>query len=431
MLVYVLDINGHPLMPTKRFGKVRRMLRDGKAKVIHKEPFTIKLLYEPKASAVQDVTLGVDTGSGKIGASAISNGRVVYASEVQIRNDISKRMDARRANRRNRRYRKTRYRKPRFNNRGNSTRKDRLSPTMISKINSHIREIEFIKSILPISTLVLETGTFDPHLLKMEGHPFNRHWGYQKGPNYGFANSKAACLNRDDYTCQCCKTKKGTLHAHHVIYRSQGGADTLDNLVTLCEECHRKLHAGELKSFESKLNGKKKGRLKHATQMNSIRVQLLKYYPEAIETFGFITKENRQLLGLPKSHTIDACVIASQGKAFDWDLWCFKKKHVPKGEHQQTKYWSKSKNGINFRKLSIGKIFGFKKYDKVSYLGEEYFIKGRSKTSPFRLMDIDGSDVTFEDISPFKYAKTKELIRVTARSTTLCVKQKHIVNSVS
>jgi hypothetical protein len=128
-------------------------------------------------------------------------------------------MDARRDHRRSRRIRKTRYRTARWLNRKNSIKKDRFSPTMISKINSHIREIEFVKSILPISKLVLETGTFDPHLLKMEGKPFNRHWGYQKGPNYGFGNAKAACLNRDNYTCQCCKTKKGTLHAHHIVYR--------------------------------------------------------------------------------------------------------------------------------------------------------------------------------------------------------------------
>src|SRR5574344_378702 len=429
-MVYVLDINGKPLMPTERHGKVRRMLRDGKAKVVRREPFTIKLLYEPKTNVVQSVTLGVDTGSAKIGTAAIANNTVVYASEVQIRNDISKKMDARRAHRRNRSSRKTRYRPARFNNRGNSIKKGRLSPTMRSKLNSHIREVEFIKSILPVSTLVLETGTFDPHLLKMqeEDKPFNRHWGYQKGPNYGFGNAKAACLNRDNYTCQCCKTKKGTLNAHHIVYRSNGGADTLDNLITLCKECHNKLHDGKLKDFEAKLKGKKKGTLKHATQMNIIRKQLLRHYPESIETFGFITKENRQLLGLPKTHVVDACVIASQGKMFNWNLWYFKKKHVPKGEYQQTKYWPKSKNGINFRKLSTGKIFGLRKYDKVEYLGQEYFIKARSKTSPFRLIDIDGNNITFEDITTYKYARTKELIRVTARSSTLCIKQKCLLS---
>ena len=427
MFVYVLDKNNRPLMPTQRFGKVRRMLRDGRAKVVRREPFTIKLLYEPKTKIVQEVTLGVDTGSDKIGAVAITNNTVVYASEVQIRNDISKKMERRRIARRNRRNRKTRYRKPRYLNRGNSIKKDRFSPTMASKINSHKREIAFINSILPISIKVLETGTFDPHLLKMQedGKPFNKSWGYQKGQNYGVGNAKAACLNRDNYTCQCCKTKKGTLHAHHVIYRSKGGADVLDNLITLCEQCHKKLHEGKLKDFEKKLKGKRKGTLKHATQMNSIRKQLLKYYPEAVETFGFVTKENRQLLNLPKSHIIDACVITSQGKRFDWNLWYFKKKHVSKGNYQQTKYWSKSKNGINYRKLTTGKIMGFRKYDKVEYLGQEYFIKSRSKTSPFRLINVDGDEVTFEKISPYKYARTKKLIRITARNSTLCIKQKN------
>ena len=423
-MVYVLDINGKPLMPTERHGKVRRMLRDGKAKVVRREPFTIKLLYEPKTHVVQPVTLGVDTGSAKIGTAAIANDTVVYASEVQIRNDISKKMDRRRASRGSRRNRKTRYRKPRFSNRGNSTKKDRFSPTMISKINSHIREIEFVKSILPVSILVLETGTFDPHLLKMqeEGKPFNRRWGYQKGPNYGFGNAKAACLNRDNYTCQCCKTKKGTLNAHHIVYRSNGGADTLDNLITLCKECHNKLHDGELKDFETKLKGKRKGTLKHATQMNSIRKQLLRHYPEAVETFGFVTKENRQLLRLPKSHVIDACVIASQGKMFDWNLWYFKKKHIPRQERILCK-------GIRGEKrIPTGKILGFRRYDKVQYVDVDCFIKGRRSSGNFVLSDIDNNSIDFRPLGGKANPSYKLLTKLNARSSTLCIKAKTTVN---
>src|SRR5699024_10579657 len=109
----------------------------------------------------------------------------------------------------------------------------------------------------------------------------------------------------------------------------------------------------------SKLKGKKKGTLKHATQMNSIRKQLLRYYPDAIETFGFITKENRQLLGLQKTHIIDACIIASQGESFDWNLWCFKKRHIPRQERILCK-------GIRGEKqIPTGKILGFRRYDKV------------------------------------------------------------------
>lgn len=96
MFVYVLNIDDHPLMPTRRFGKVRRMLRDGQAKVVRREPFTIKLLYEPETQEVRNITLGVDTGSSKVGVAAISNNKVLYSSEVEIRNNISKKMDERR-----------------------------------------------------------------------------------------------------------------------------------------------------------------------------------------------------------------------------------------------------------------------------------------------------------------------------------------------
>ena len=63
MFVYVISKDGQPLMPTSRFGKVRRLLNENKAKVLKRCPFTIKLLYEPKSLIVQEVVLGQDTGS--------------------------------------------------------------------------------------------------------------------------------------------------------------------------------------------------------------------------------------------------------------------------------------------------------------------------------------------------------------------------------
>ena len=155
-MVYVLDFYGQPLMPTSRHGKVRHLLKSGKAKVVKKCPFTIKLLYKT-TNYTQDLNLGVDTGSSHVGFAVYNptKSEIVYSSDVQLRNDIKNRIDDRRCYRKSRRSRKTRYRKARFLNRKNSIRKDRFSPTMVSKINSHIREIEFIKSILPITKLVL------------------------------------------------------------------------------------------------------------------------------------------------------------------------------------------------------------------------------------------------------------------------------------
>ena len=270
-MVYVLSKNKKPLMPCKNV-IARLLLKKGKAKVVKRCPFTIKLLYD-STTYVQELTLGVDTGSGTIGT-AVSNSKneIMYTSKVILRNDITKTMIQRAKYRKNRRNRKTRYRKPRFNNRHNSIKKDRFSPTMISKLHSHVKEIEFIKSILPITKMVFETGQFDPHLMKnpMLANPKYRHWGYQKGPNYGFENTKAMVLNRDNYTCQYCKGKRkdSKLEVHHIIFRGKGGSDEKENLITLCHTCHKNLHDEKI---NPDLQGKIKGNLKYATQMNSIR----------------------------------------------------------------------------------------------------------------------------------------------------------------
>ncbi len=166
MFVYVLDKNGQPLMPTQRFGKVRRLLRDKKAKVVRSCPFTIRLLCEPKTKIVQEVILGVDTGSKHVGVACVGNDKVLYQAQVELRDDIKRKMDSHRMYRRNRRFRKTRHRKARFLNRGNSTKKDRYCPTLISKCYGHEREIEFCKKILPVKDMVFETGKFDTQLME-------------------------------------------------------------------------------------------------------------------------------------------------------------------------------------------------------------------------------------------------------------------------
>lgn len=90
MFVYVISKDGQPLMPTTRFGKVRRLLKNKKAKVIRSCPFTIKLLYEPENLVVQEVVLGQDTGSKHVGTACVANNKVLYQSEVTLRDDIKK-----------------------------------------------------------------------------------------------------------------------------------------------------------------------------------------------------------------------------------------------------------------------------------------------------------------------------------------------------
>ena len=413
-MVYVISQDGKPLMPCSNT-IARLLLKQGKAKVKKREPFTIKLTYET-TSYTQDLTLGVDTGSGIIGtAVSKNNGDIVYMSEVIVRNDITDKMTQRAKYRRNRRNRKTRYRKARWLNRANSVKNDRFNPTMQSKLHSHVKEIEYIKSILPITKLVLETGQFDTHLMKNPSlaSPKVKHWGYQKGANYGFENTKAMVLNRDNYTCQCCrgKHKDSRLEAHHIIYRSQGGSDESDNLITLCHTCHKALHDGKI---NPRLSGKTKGNLKYATQMNSIRKQLFRVYPNAIETFGYVTKANRLRLGVNKEHYYDACTIVTQGNSFTLKSNLYKKKCIPDGDFQKTK-------GIRSEQpIETKKICGFRKFDKVRYFGNEYFIKGRMSTGYAILMDIEGKKIDFSSMPKgYKTPKLSNCMRIAARTSQI------------
>lgn len=407
-MAYVRNINNEPLMPCSN-AIARLLLKQKKAKCIKRTPFTIKLNYDT-TSYVQELTLGVDTGSGKIGSAVVNKSNdVIYLSEIEIRNDIVDKMTRRNKYRRNRRNRKTRYRKARWLNRKNSIKNDRFSPTMVSKINSHLKEINFVKSILPIAKIILETATFDPHALK-NPEVLNNNWLYQKGCNYGFANTKAYVLSRDNYKCQYCKgkTKDSKLEVHHIIFRTNGGSDEQDNLTTLCKTCHDILHNGNIVLK----GGKIKGQLKHATQMNSIR-QLLLRVVDCEETFGFVTKEHRQILGLPKEHYMDAVAIASQGSTINFKTdQILLKKCVSDGDYQQTK-------GVRSeQRIPTNKIMGFRKFDKVKYLGQEYFIKGRMSSGFAILMDIASAKIDFSNAPKgMKTPKLNNMKRIGSRKS--------------
>lgn len=161
-MVYVQDIDGSPLMPTTRYGKVRRLLKANKATVISLCPFTIKLLYKT-SDYKQEIVLGVDAGTKHVGLSATTKSKELYASEVILRSDVVDLLSTRRELRRTRRSR-LRYRKPRFMNRIKSKKDRWIAPSVYHKIDSHIRIIGFVYSILPVSKLIVEVAQFDTQM---------------------------------------------------------------------------------------------------------------------------------------------------------------------------------------------------------------------------------------------------------------------------
>ena len=404
-MVLVVNVDRTPLMPCSPV--VARLLLDGgHAKVVRITPFTIRLTRAPETVFVNDLALGVDSGSRTPGFGVVDgDGNVYYASEVELPQDIGKKMEQRRMYRRNRRARKSRYRNPRFLNRKNSIKDGRLPPTLRSKIDAHAREINFIQKVLPIRSIVIEAGTFDPHALKnpaVQDDPAI----YQRGELYGFANVKAFVLDRDGYTCRHCngRSRETRLHVHHITWRSRGGSDDPENLLTLCKACHDGVHDG---SVTLNARGKRKGPLRHAMHQIVINKRLLERIPGATATFGYITKTNREALGLPKTHYNDALVISSRGNPLkNGDIDVLSKRCVPKGDYQRTK-------GVRSEKrIPDGKVHGFRKFDKVCYRGKTCFVKGRRSTGYFALMDIDGTALPFKPIP-----KAKSIQRLEARTS--------------
>lgn len=53
-------------------------------------------------------------------------------------------------------------------------------------------------------------------------------------------------LDRDDNCCQGCGTGTAELHVHHIVPLGAGGTNSRRNLITLCDECHGRIHGGPL-----------------------------------------------------------------------------------------------------------------------------------------------------------------------------------------
>lgn len=386
-MVYVINKDGQPLMPTERHGKVRRLLRDKKAKVVRCCPFTIQLLYDT-TSIVQEVTLGVDAGSKTVGLSATTKKKVLFEAEVTLRNDIVDLLSTRREMCRSRRNRKTRYRKARFNNRRRE--EGWLAPSIRQKVESHINIIGKLHRILPIRKIIVEVASFDIQKIK---NPNIHGEEYQQGEQLGFWNVREYVLYRDGYICQCCKgkSKDKVLNVHHIESRKTGG-DAPNNLITLCETCHTKYHKDEISLPEKIHRGMK---CNDASFMGIMRWELYKalkdIYPDVKLTYGYITKHTRIQHKLQKTHYLDARCISKNAEVIsDGNVFYMKKVRC---HNRQIHKMSINKGG--YRKLNQAPyiVKGFHLYDKVLAKGKEWYIHGRRLKGSFVLKTLTGNSL--------------------------------------
>ena len=369
--------------------KARLLLKEKKAMVKRRTPFTIQLT-QATGEAHQPVTLGVDAGSKYVGLSASTEKAELYASEVVLRTDVVDLLSTRRELRRARRNRKTRYRAPRFDNRGHGKNKGWLAPSIENKINAHLSCVDAVGKLLPLTKIVVETTSFDVQRIK---NPNIEGTDYQQGDQLGFWNVREYVLFRDDHQCCHChgKSKNPILNVHHLESRKTGG-NAPNNLITLCETCHKAYHAGKIV-----LNQKRGQTFRDAifmgimlwTFFNRLKAQCPEI--EVRNTYGYLTKNARIRHGLEKTHHTDAFCIAGNFNAERLGEY-FLQKQTRKHNRQLHKL-TILKGGVRKRQQAPYEVKGFRLFDKVRYGSRETFIFGRRSSGYFDIRLLTGEKV--------------------------------------
>ena len=332
--VFVLACDGTRLMPTSRC-RARKLLKAHKARIFKYQPFTIMLTYESERNT-QPIELCMDTGSEHIGISIKSEKHEFVHARYDNLSDEKEKHNAQRMYRRTRRNR-LRYRKARFDNRRRP--EGWTAPSVSHKKENHIHLFEMYAAVCPITSAVLEVGQFDPAAMQAyeEDGTILEGTDYQKGRKYQIANTREAVFVRDHYTCQVCgkSVKDGAVLAvHHILPRSKGGTDRLNNLLTVCTGCHT---SGNHKPG-GKLYGLKPvtGTFRDAAFMNIVRWQILNALREEFSdidithTYGSYTKASRRELGqLAKTHANDAYAMGT---------------YHPKHRHQEEHFKKRRRN---------------------------------------------------------------------------------------
>ncbi len=421
-------------MPTERHGKVRRMLKDGGARVVKTRPFTIQLTYET-TSYTQSITLGVDAGYEEVGLSAVTSKKELLSAECVLLKGQVERNKERRIYRRQKRSR-LRYRAPRFDNR----RKPEgwLAPSIQHKLDSHLRLVAWVKKILPITKEVIEVASFNIQAIKKPGIQSKE---YQQGEQYGYWNLREYILHRDEHKCQNpdCKNKakEKVQEVHHIGFWKGDRTNRPGNLITLCDKCHRPENHKEGKflwGWQPKIKP-----FRAETFMTMVRWKLVNILG-CRHTYGYITKTKRIELGLPKSHANDAYCIA-EGNSQTRCFTTLQIEQVRRNNRSLEKFYdaryedvrtnerasgqelnrgrrnrNKNLNGPNLRcyrgeKISKGRLsirkqrYLYQPRDIVEYDGQWHTVKGVQNCGAYIKLAELSKPVRTELVKPLRYNK--------------------------
>ncbi len=313
--VFVIDTNKKPCNPVHP-GTARKLLKEGKAAVFRRYPFTLILKIE-STEPVREIQLKIDPGSKTTGIALTQGTNVIWGAELSYRGyAIHISLESRSALRRGRRNRHTRYRKSRWLNR--YRRSCWLAPSLQHRVETTLTWVNKLIKFAPISGISQELVRFDLQQLE---NPEISGIEYQQGELAGY-EVREYLLNKWDRKCAYCDVENLPLQIEHIKPKAKGGTNRISNLCLACDKCNKKKGTKDIEKFLAKkpevlkrILSQAKSSLSCATAVNSTRWALFNRLKEtglSVTTgSGGLTKFNRQGLELPKTHWIDAACVGS------------------------------------------------------------------------------------------------------------------------
>jgi 5-methylcytosine-specific restriction endonuclease McrA len=299
--VFVLDTEKRPLNPIHP-ATARQLLRNGKAAVFKRFPFTIILKEARLDTPVQPLRIKIDPGSQTTGIAVVndSTGEVVFAAELKHRGfAIRESLTSRRQLRRGRRNRKTRYRQPHFDNRKRPN--GWLPPSLMSRVYNIETWVKRLIKLAPITAISQELVRFDTQLMQ---NPNIQGKEYQQGTLVGY-ETREYLLEKFGRKCAYCDAQNVPLQIEHIHPRAKGGSNRISNLTLSCEKCNIKKGTMDIKDFLKKdperlkkIESQAKKPLADTAAVNATRFKLLEVLKDTglpVETgSGGLTKFNRR-----------------------------------------------------------------------------------------------------------------------------------------
>ncbi|MCP4347699.1 MAG: HNH endonuclease [Desulfobacterales bacterium] len=393
MKVFVSDTDGSPLNPC-RPPRARQLLKQGKAAVFRRFPFTIILKCRADKNP-EPLRLKIDPGSKKTGIAVVNDdtGDIVFACEIEHRGSlIKKNLEQRRNVRRSR----LRYRKPRFLNR--TRPKGWLPPSLMSRVLNVETWVKRIMKVAPVTAISQELVRFDTQKI---ADPEVSGTVYQQGELFGY-EVREYLLEKWGRKCAYCGKDSVPLEIEHIRAGSRGGSDRVSNLTLACVKCNQRKGNKNIEDFLKrkpellkKILVQAKTPLKDAAAVNSARWELysrLKAFGLPVEAgSGGLTKFNRTRQGLPKSHWADAaCVGKSTPEVLKTDdVKPLQIKARGQGGRQKA---VPDKYGQPKQHRPLKPIFGWRAGDMAEYGGMSVRVTPRT-TGSFELTPVKGGRV--------------------------------------